>query len=269
MIRNPAIGSLMRQFGPVTGGSSVNTPTLSIADNGDGTGAVATIAGATAGTTNTVYVSDWPGTTFASGGSRSGNGTVSLGSSVGPHWAYVLSNLDDVTAASNLVHFRATDATEAVFLQCLEAVQDAIQGLALSGIDSANVEMYKHPWTADMSKPGVVICPAPERYVGGTNQRSDIGYGITVAMARVSTQGLSAAEKADGESELTSGLGTVLLWREQIAKVFRDKALSGVDEVYRCAIEPGHVLWAPGFLAHHDVSVLVVRCYSRESNAVS
>lgn len=87
------------------------TPTLTIADNGDGTGAVVTIAGSTAGSTNQVYTVSRSGGSWTLGGSRTGNGTVVVTLATGGYLVYVLSSLSGGYAISAVSTFSVTDST--------------------------------------------------------------------------------------------------------------------------------------------------------------
>ena len=235
------------------GASAVAAPTLTIVDNADGTGAVATVAGATVGTTNTVYVSNWPLTTFTSGGSRTSDGEVALTLSNGPHLAYISSALSGVTNVSNMVHFRTTDTDEAVWKECLDATRDMIIGLSISGLDSDSVVVRKLPWNREPLSEGVFIHPVTERYGKGTNVRDDIGYGVQVTMIKASNQ------------NLTSNLNTVLTWRRTISSALRRGVSTfGVAEVYNLTIEPAAVYLPEAFLKNYDVGAVLVRCHSRE-----
>lgn len=79
-----------------------NTPTLTVADNGNGTGATATISGSSAGSSNTVEVSKIGvdgALTQTAFGPRTGDGTVALSLSDGPYVATVTSSLNGLYAA--------------------------------------------------------------------------------------------------------------------------------------------------------------------------
>jgi hypothetical protein len=107
------IGALLKQFGPTSGGGGetcINPPILTFADNGDGTGGVATISGATAGTTNTVWVSPYSraGLVFTNDGQRGGNGTVDLTLAVGDYIAYVSSTDGTCVSDSPPIPFTVT-----------------------------------------------------------------------------------------------------------------------------------------------------------------
>lgn len=90
--------------------AAIATPTLAVSDNGNGTGAMATIYGSSSGATNYVYVANWNGSglSFAVGGSRTGNGTVSLPLSNGEHLAYCVSILTAQSTISNHVDFQTS-----------------------------------------------------------------------------------------------------------------------------------------------------------------
>lgn len=97
------------------GGTPPASPTLAIADAGNGTGGTATISGATPGTSNTVYSQLWDGIgsgAWVARGTRSGNGTVVLSPAPAPgrYWWHVLSTDAGGAAISNLVYARITNA---------------------------------------------------------------------------------------------------------------------------------------------------------------
>lgn len=76
------------------GGSPPATPSLSVADNGDGTGAVATISGSTAGASNTVQavsLSASGSVSWTDFGPRTGDGTQALALSDGRYLAIAVS----------------------------------------------------------------------------------------------------------------------------------------------------------------------------------
>lgn len=73
--------------------SAPTIPTLSVTDNGDDTGGIATISGADDGTTNTVYTAPYGTATWTSQGSCTGDGTVDLDLDAGHYWVYCSSGL--------------------------------------------------------------------------------------------------------------------------------------------------------------------------------
>lgn len=81
-------------------------PTLSVS------GTTATIAGSTAGSTNVLTVSlavAGTGFTWATEGSRTGDGDIALTLDAGYYWGIVTSTTADGSAVSNLVYFRIGD----------------------------------------------------------------------------------------------------------------------------------------------------------------
>lgn len=89
------------------------TPTITFADDGDGTGGTLTIADGDAGVTNTAfYQSPW-GTSWTSGGSRSGNGTVALTLTAGRYYVYVVAeDGDGCTTVSAPLAIAVTSSTD-------------------------------------------------------------------------------------------------------------------------------------------------------------
>ena len=143
---------------------------------------------------------------------------------------------------------------DVVFKQCLDAVQDGIRGLDLSGIKS-NVLLRKVPFDKDAKFPAVFVYPLPERInpTAGTNLRDQIEYGVGVTIARVS------------KNDLTEFFNTMLKWREQIRSKFIHQRLSGVTEVNTCRVEPGEVVLPAAIVKLHEVGFLVVRCMAWET----
>lgn len=244
----------------------LNVPTLTLADNANGTGAVATIAGSTGGTTNTVYAAAWNGgfvpAAYASFGSRVGDGTVALALSNGYHWSYVLSTLAGESAISLVKGIRATSGLAAIFDQCMDAIVAKIQSLTLpSPWLAANVKRYKVPFNRNMLTDsvaaGIFVAPANERIAGAMNDADDFGLGIGVTVAR------------KGNQDLTANLSAELLCREQIQNALLPSrgqpALAGVDDVYDVQIEPGPVIDPGAFLAQYDIGGFTARCINRRN----
>lgn len=108
------VANLYRGFGPLTGGSTPpNTPTLTVTDKGDGTGAMATISGGDAGASNAVYVAPLPTATgnaaYALAATIAGNGSGNLALAPGGYLAYAEATENALNALpSNTVYFRAT-----------------------------------------------------------------------------------------------------------------------------------------------------------------
>lgn len=261
-------GLLLTGFGTSPTPAAPDTPTLSLADNGDGTGAVATVASSSSGSSN--VVSTVPvdgdlggGTDWTAGGSRTGDGTVSLTLDPGYYWARVVSTLNSQTAVSIPIYFVVTSGDDALFKQCLDAVLARLQGMTFSGINSSNFFLRKLPWNRKVSasegKPATFITPVPEKQSAreGTNNCDDIGYGVAIVVVSVSNE------------DLVNNLGRNTLWRQQINKAFRNQRLPGVVGNYRCEVEPGSVFNPSFFGANYDVFSLTIRCWCRETRGIS
>ncbi len=239
-------------------------PTLTLADNGDDTGAQATVAGATAGTTNTVYAAPWAGglvpAAFDSYGSRAGNGTVDLTLAAGYWWIYVLSTLAGESEISLVQGLRVTTGDDAIHWQCLDGIAEKLRALTLPAPWLADtIIVRKFPWNRGLLSAGIdagiFVTPVADRIEYATNLSDDFGLGVQVTAAIV------------GNQDLTSNLAEQLLNRQQIIggllPVAGQAALPGVPDVYDVRIEPGPVIDPGAFERQYDVSAVVVRCLNR------
>lgn len=218
----------------------ITAPTLSVSDNADNTGGVATLAGGNAGATNSVYyqrVSSIGNMAWTLAGSRVGPGTVAVSVSSGFFWVKCESTLAAETVLSNLVYKRLTQASQAYAEQIVLAIQARIQTLALSGIQSTNVIIQKIPSTTKnnapvVALPCVIITPYnPESFsdLEGTNESDDIGYRIQI----------SIVDKDGGDQE--KNRNRWLLWREEIRKSLHNKRLDSIPTQFTCSVSPNPV----------------------------
>lgn len=249
-------------FGPITSGGGGSAPvgaTLAIADNADGTGAVATIAGTDAGAANSVDVYAFSGSLADLGDvqsfTRTGNGTRALALATGSYFAVLKS--DDFLAADP-VFFRVTDAEQCLWDEIIDAVVLLIQGLPLSGLTADMIRRGKIPAKfADIGTAGVLVCPVKETIGTAGNRKDNLGYGVMVSCFKAS----------NGDNY--TNLGTELKWRDQIETAFKIKPaynpLSTVAEVYNIAIEPGSVVLPEAFFANYDVGSIVLRVFAKQS----
>jgi hypothetical protein len=242
-------------------------PTISVADHGDNTGATATVSGAGTGTTNVVFVQDFSGDlaagTWTSAGSVVGNGNVELDLPVGHYFAYAASSLGSVTFVSSVVYFVVTDGQESLHTRCLSAAQARIRSLALDGISNENVVIRKVPvdrYLATSGGPGLpAIVLSPRRTAmpptDGTNSLDDVHYDVLVAIF----------DRDNQEPTLALNLDRHLLWREQIARAFRNQRLTGVPQVINAHVEPADGLLEDAWKHELMTSALLVRFTSRET----
>ena len=253
---------------------AVARPTLSVADAADGTGGTATIADSTSTALNEVFTQAVDGelgtAAWTLEGSRTGDGTVTITADKGYYWVYCRSTQEtesgsdsggtDEVEVSNFVYQVFTSGSDAVMDQCLVAVQAGIQGLTLDGVDNSNVVIHKVPDDEavidDQVKQAILIAPGGAETMNpldGVNCQDDVGYPVFVGMVAADNQ------------DQTKDRGKFLLWREKVARAFRNQRLTGVAEVYTCQIETRDIV-APAFFAKNKfVSTMIVRCISREN----
>ena len=237
------------------------TPTLTVVDNEDATGVVATIAGGDAGATNTLYRQNVSGElgsgTWTSSGFRTGSGTISVSLPTrGFYWWYVLSALAGESVVTNLAYEPVTDGEDAVITRAIAAIVSRLQLLNLTDIES---NVVARPLSDDLSLPTCPCCvvceePTPPQYVGGTNARDDIGYPIQVLF--MTSDGLGANSPVD----------KYRLWRQQAERAFRSQRLPGLAESgLACSIEPLKTLDPSRPLAYEKmVSGFTIRVFTRE-----
>jgi len=213
--------------------------TLSISDNADGTGGIATISGSNVLATNTVYSAVYSGLqqnfAWVSAGSRTGDGTVAVAPGNGLYFWYVDSNLSSVHSVSNISFQALTNTTLSVHYRCLLAYQTRILGLGLTGVSSSNVNIKWLPRQWDnidnANLPMILIVPmGKEGQPGILTGQDDIEYPTLVAIVDKQNQ------------DYTSGLARNLLWRESIFRAFRHQRLVGVQEIITTAAETDYVL---------------------------
>lgn len=219
------------------GGTAPNTPALSQpADNGDGTGATASISGSSAGSTNTVYTAPWAGAgtslTWTASATRTGDGSVSLSLADGFYAAYcesVLSSLPSLPSNQPLFTVTGGATYTSAHKALAEAVAAKIRGMLgtdIVGPGSESVRVRKTAFLGDFSGinplpanyqyalPAIVVCYFDQEEIDpnlGTNARDEIGYPITVVFAR---EGQAANTFSEDSDDL------FLTWRQAVERTF-------------------------------------------------
>lgn len=251
-------------------------PTLAIADNGDDTGATATITGGSGTATNEVFVAQWAGTTgslgpWVSEGSRVGNGTVLLSVSAGYYFGYVRSTESGDTATTPPAYFRASTGDDAILAQCLDAVQTRIQGLVLADILVANIITRFLPVEKGIGSgeviafPAIVIAPPPDSSLlmpinDGVNVRDDVQYPVMVGIVDALTT---------DDDVLTKNKNRNYLWQQQILKAFRNQRLPGVPDVYTTIVEAAQITNDQAFRRGRYLSFAIFRFINREARGLT
>ena len=265
MIRAARVAPLLRDFGAATPLTSL---VLSVVDHADHTGATATIVGAALGSSNDILVrdfaGDWQTGQWASAATLTGNGSATLALGVGHYFAYVLSSLGGNTAVSNVVYFAVTDGLESIHTRCLTAAQARIRSLALAGLPNANVAIEKLPVMRAAASAAALpaILLSPERTAmpptSGTNSLDDVHYDVLVTIV----------DRDNQEPSLQANLDRHLLWRQQIARAFRNQRLGGVPEIIDSSVESAEGLVDEAWKRELMTSALLLRFTSREGRGL-
>lgn len=233
--------------------------TLAISDTGDGTGAVATVAGSGGGSTNTLTKAAWSGDVgsivFSAAGSRSGDGTIAVSTANGL-WLWQLVN----SSGTVVIAYQPTSGgvvTESVAYRIMTQMQTQIRALALTDVSSSNVLLKWMPRdfgaTVD-PKPEIVICPAPlpetmRTDLAGTDH---IGYPILVAKMNAQNQDYAA------------NLSRNLLHREKLRREFISQGMAGIAEVNYCRVEPQAMIDPKWFKGNDLYDAMIFRFTARE-----
>lgn len=238
----------------------ISTPTLTVTDNADGSGGIATIAGGDVAAANDVFLQSVDGelgtSSWTIAGSRTGNGTVNLAVTPGFYWCKIESSAAGERVTSNLVYACFTDGELAVLYRCLVAAQARIQSLSLPGISNERIVIRKVPDDKNIPKPAVILTPYRQESLNpaeGTNNRDDVGYNVFIA-----------ALDADNQNQ-TSNFARNLHWRESIRQAFHNQRLTGVPEIINATVEPLPVIDTQAWFDRNTcVSALIVQFTSRE-----
>jgi hypothetical protein len=268
MIAVARVAPILRGFGAA---APTYPPALSVVDHANGSGATATVSALPIGTVSVVYYQQFAGDLGSQvwhvGGTVIGNGSTLLSLPSGHYFAYAASTLGEGTAISSVVYFVVTDGQESLHTRCLAAVQARICALALLGLPNNNVVVRKLPFdrrlgSADgLGLPAAVVSPRRSTMppTTGTTGLDDVDYDVIVTILDRDNQEPSLAENLDRH----------LLWRQQIARAFRNQRLPGVPEVIHAAVEledgPAEDAWKHQLM----VSALRLRFTSREPRGFS
>lgn len=240
--------------------------TITVADNGDGSGAVFTVAGSQPGSANVVWVSRFQGSNaerpFQSAGTRSGDGTVAWGGEIGCYLATVISTSAGAAAASEPIAFCVTDGTLSLYERVLEAVREFVLALALPGVasDPAKHRVCKiGAKLQELLRTGeeaVYYIPAAESFEYSDNAYATVSLPVNVVL--ISKSG----------STLRGGLRELLLAREDCHLSFDASPLPDVPEIHTVDVQPGAVIdpgnWAQGY----DVSVMTFIAKSEQVDGI-
>lgn len=232
-----------------------------------GTGSVrVTTAGGGAGDSNAIYTGQATNVfgatpSYTLQGTIVGNTTADYAVGIGRHWGYALTS----GVVTGPYHFAVTNGETSIHYQCMEAVQAAIQALALAGVTSSNIVVRKlgtdrgADWgDGSVSLPAIVIHSVGVETVNpraGSNYRDDIDYPIPV--------NILAADNQD----LVTNHERYLMWREQIRKRFTHQRLTITStgaSMIRTFTQPGAIMHPGAWYANLWHSTMIIRCTTRE-----
>jgi hypothetical protein len=222
---------------------------LVIADNADGSGGAATIAGSDIGSANSLFCAGFGGATgplsWIAAGARTGDGAIAVASPgsvpLGYYMWHAMGTVGGTAAFAS--YFRAlTDASaQSVMDRVLTAVVQQIQALNLSGIQSINIvrKWLRRKLETAGQVPQIQVVP--------------------VAIIAIDKQ----------NQDYTANQTRNLLWRQQLLRAFRFQRLSGVDEIINCVPGQQSIVDKAAFDANLFVTLVTLRFISREPRGVA
>jgi len=227
-------------------------PTLTVTDNADGSGAVATVAGSTVGSTNVVSVQTYDGLTWTAAGTRTGDGTLALALAKGYCFAKCDSSLSGQNVVSNVVRCPVTDANDSVHARAAEYIRSNLATLSLGGAEQ-NVKRMTLPTEEVMTFPGVIVWfNDGEQIIGGSNNRDDIGYPVHVAIVDQKLTSLSIPPDQ------------YLLYRQRCIRKIRNQPMAGIPEIMTVQVQPSLVVDEKLPAYDYFVTAWTFICVSRE-----
>ena len=240
---------------------------LVIADNADGSGGAAAIAGSDDGSQNRLFCAAFGGATgplsWNPVGARTGDGAISIPSQGTVPLGYYLWHLEGAVggASTFATYFRAlTDASaQSVMDRVLSAVVQQIQTLNLSGIQSVNVvrKWLRRKLETAGQAPQIQVVPIDgESFPGMLTAVDDVGYPVAIIAVDKQNQDYTANQTRN------------LLWRQQLLRAFRFQRLSGVNEIINCVPAQQSIIDKAAFDANLFVSLVTLRFISREPRGV-
>ena len=192
---------------------------------------------------------------------------------LGHYFGYAQSlDADGGTTVSPVDYFTVTDGAQAIAYQCLTAAQARIQSLSLPNLDNANVIVRKLPIDRYLGPgqttglPAILLTPVTEQMppLEGVNAKDDVTYGVLCTIVDADNQ----------EPTLSANLPQYTLWRQSIARAFRNQRLNGVtspagsNPIINAFVEPGDQLVPAAWTANLYASAVLLRFVSREGRGV-
>ncbi len=239
-------------------------PKLEIIDHGDATGATAQVEDVDVADSCEIWIRSFSGQLGQGGWTladqRLGSGNITLDLPAGHYFAYALLRTDITQLVSEVIYFSITDGLESVHTRCLEAAQARIRMLNLEGLENEQVLIEKLPTNrhlpSEVALPAIVLSPtrATMPVEAGTNSMDDVRYDVLVTIF----------DRDNQEPSLVENLERHLLWRQQIARAFRNQRLPGVPEIIQTEVEPDESVHERSWKRELMTSMVRLRFISRE-----
>lgn len=238
---------------------------LTIADNADGTGGVATVSGSNVAATNTLYRASWTGLmgslSWTASGSRVGDGAIAVALGTGFYVWQVISDLAGVLTVGPLVFQNFTSTTLSLHKRILTAVGTRILSLGLTGITGTKIleKWFPRILKVDHAElPRIYISPQDiEEDSGGLAKTDDVGYPVLICIGAILNR--------DSVADISTYTG----WRRRIAKAFRNQKLVGVSEVQIVKLRYGVLSEWDSYQNQLLGSALQLRCMVRETRGLT
>ncbi len=238
--------------------------TITVVDNATTpTGATAVIAGSS-GAANSVYVRRrdqvWAPGSWTLGGTRTGDGSVSLTLDPGVWWYYLQSGSEAPTPPEVVL---VTDGLWKPPSRCRAAVLAQVQALALPAVGEPGTPGYLRapqgyyeqivPDERNAAFPAIIATAfgEAERRRPGLNGFDEIGYPVWLFVA---------ARVGPVQHAI---LPAVEAWRYAMDRAFDNQVLPGVPESVGCTVEPKVIIDQKLPLYQFLVTGLVVVCWCR------
>lgn len=142
----------------------------------------------------------------------------------------------------------------ATFETLWDAVVSEINSLNLADIGTIRQQQLPYNPVNEEIHEGCFVCPSTEREgQNGTNVSTDVGYGFSVTLIKVSNSELGKTAQQ-----------TLLDWREKIRLHFHNKSPLRSQGSYYCSVEFAGVVLPGAWKMQYDASAIIVRCWVLE-----
>lgn len=240
---------------------------LTVSDNLDGSGGVATISGSDPAAVNTLLYAPWTvaqhNQMWFTGSNRTGDGTISISSlALGTYFWMVDSVLAGSHSFSNIYMQAITDVAETPpHVQALNGLVAKIQALITAGrITGIDIDKVVAIWTPreldqidSANLPQILLAPiGKENEVGLLTSQDDIEYPVYIAIVDRSNQ------------DYFSNIRLRSLWRNVIAKAVRHQRVLGATTVMTTGLKYDWTLDPAAFRSNLHFSGLLALPRSRE-----